>query len=226
MAWTLRTSSGTDPSQALLKLRKNAQPTQGDVLYAGQRQRTRILERTAKGIDVDESPFAPYSDKGPYYYYPNGSVGNSRFSDKQMKSAAKRLYSKLGKGKPGDGKMTLTRSGKGLRFESYAAFKSWMGRSGVDLRGPRAPHMLQAIVVKAGRMMFGSYGDTDVGLTEMPEPADELVIGIYGDAAERATGHNEGGRHLPRRRFFGASASDMKQMARDIYDRIALRLKS
>lgn len=38
-------------------------PTEGDILYAMQRLRTRILERTAKGVDVEGRPFAPYSKK-------------------------------------------------------------------------------------------------------------------------------------------------------------------
>ena len=42
-------------------------PEQGDVLYALERVKATILERTARGVDVDGAPFAPYSSKGPYY---------------------------------------------------------------------------------------------------------------------------------------------------------------
>jgi hypothetical protein len=52
-----------------------------------------------------------------------------------------------------------------------------------------------------------------------------LVLGIYGPKADIAQGHNEGARNLPQRRFFGASSADLKQMACDIGDRIAARMK-
>ncbi len=42
-------------------------PTEGDLLFAAERQRTRILERTARGVDFEGRPFAPYSERGPYY---------------------------------------------------------------------------------------------------------------------------------------------------------------
>ncbi|MFN3323420.1 MAG: hypothetical protein ACK5AZ_07990 [Bryobacteraceae bacterium] len=231
-----RSTRGGDPVERILKIRKAIKPTEGDLLYAGQRQRTRILDRTARGVDVDEHPFKPYSEKGPFYYYPNGRVGNSRFTDKQLKDAARRLFRKLTPGltrkerAKGVEGIRLTRTGRGLVFDSYAAFKKWLGRAGVDLRGPRSPHMLQGIAVKTGNRQFAIFGDQAVGgPDDMPNPADELVIGIYGEAAARATGHNKGKENdanatVPQRRFFGASASDAKQMIRDIYQRMRLRL--
>ena len=238
---TFRTTSGGTPVDLILKLRKAAQPTEGDLLYAGQRQRTRILDRTARGVDADGHPFAPYSENGPYYYYPNGRVGNAKYSDKQTKEAARRLWRKLASGKAqprhkrgkenavgqaGKGDAWITRSGRGLGFSSYAAFKRWLGRSGVDLRGPRAPHMLQAILVKVGGLVAGER-DEVVGPSDRATPASELRLGIYGDASERGKGQDRGSakNHLPRRHFFGTSPGDAGQMVSDIYQRIKLRVR-
>lgn len=255
---SFRSGSGQDPVERLLKIRKAMQPTEGDLLYAGQRQRTRILERTERGVDVDEHPFKPYSTKGPYYYYPDGKAGGSgrraklrkleSFGKeygsptkqtsgelKRMSQAASRLFRKLG-GKNGKLRFgpfnyylaTLTRFG--IKFGSYFEFKKALGRMGVDLRGARSPHMLQAIAVKTGNRQFAIFGDQSVGgANDMPNPADELVLGIYGEAAARATGHNKGrendpGATVPQRRFFGASASDAKQMIQDIYKRMKIRM--
>jgi hypothetical protein len=177
-------------------------PSEADLLYAIERQKSRILQRTERGVDVEERPFAPYSTKGPYYYYPNGPVGKSRSSSelKRHRSAVKRTG---GKG----GHSSVTRSGLGLRFESYAAFKyDYLGRTNVDLTGPRAPHMLQAIVTEAESGLKGS-------------------MGIYGDPGKRAAGHNEGFGHLPQREFFAVSAKDKQALAEDLGTRIRDRLK-
>lgn len=197
-----------DPSGVVTRWKQDVRITQADATYALQRQRTRILERTARGVDVDGTPFKPYSTKGPYYYYPNGRVGSSKFTDRQNRAAASRLKRKLATGSVvADGGVKLTRSGKGLRFYSYAAFKRWLGRSVVDLFGPRAPHMLQALIV-----------------TITGSPATEGRIGIYGDEAARASGHQYGTRKLPKRRFLGASAEDRRQVVADILGRIKERL--
>ena len=232
---TFRTSRGGDPVAHIRALKAAAEVTTEDLLYAGQRQRTRILDRTRAGVDVDGVPFAPYSTKGPYYYNPSAILGGSgirhltrqrniehAFSVKgastgreigSLKGRAKRLLKKLG-GETlygsakslSHGEMRLSKSGQSIRFESYAAFKAWLGRTCVDLTGPRAPHMLQAIQTKV-------------------EGLKMLVLGIYGPKADIAQGHNEGARNLPQRHFFGASYADLKQMACDIGDRVAARMK-
>lgn len=148
-------------------------------------------------MDVEGHPFAPYSTKGPYYYNPH--AGRANTSAEQRRGAAKRLRKTLGEG-------GVTRSGY-LRFDSYAAFKRSLGRTNVDLTGPRAPHMLQALTVQA-------TGNT------------ELRLGVYGAKAVLANAHNEGGRHLPQRKFFGASGADVREMAREIGERIAARLRA
>jgi len=197
-----------DAGAVITRWKAGVRITQADATYALQRQRTRILERTARGVDVDGSPFKPYSTKGPYYYYPNGRVGTSKFSDRQNRAAASRLKRKLQRGSVvSDGGVKLTKSGKGLRFDSYAAFKRWLGRSVVDLFGPRAPHMLQALVIR----VTGS-------------PVTEGRIGIYGAEASRASGHQYGTKRLPQRRFLGASADDRKLVISDVLGRIKARL--
>src|SRR5579863_9082562 len=76
--------------------------TTGDMLLCGQLFRTRIRQRTAAGIDVDGSPFAPYSEKGPYYLYPNRETahrpGRSPVLARYARAtAAKNRYAKTGR---------------------------------------------------------------------------------------------------------------------------------
>ena len=180
---------------------KAAKPTVGDLLYAGQRQRTRILERTARGVDVDEIAFKGYSTKGPYYYYPGKNAKNRR-------SAVTRAARKLGvavKGGPNRKGEKVTKNG--IKFPSYAAFKQSLGRTAVDLRGPSAPHMLQAILVKAAGIVLPGTDANQLNLFDTSSAeftndtyANEIVIGIYGDEASRASGHNTGAGRLPKRR--------------------------
>lgn len=216
MPFNLRTSRGEPAADAILRLRASIKPDAADLLYAGQRQKARIIERTESGVDVDGNAFAPYSTKGPYYYYPSGHLGTSRAAIKTRKAAVRRLLKITGEvsfhreqylGGSQTAGGVATRDGLGIRFESYADFKSSLGRAGVDLTGPRAPHMLQAVTVVNGVR------------------DDELLIGVYGEAADRAQGNNEGTRYSPRRRWFGASAADLAEMVKDVYTRIAARLK-
>jgi hypothetical protein len=61
MTATFRGPSDSDPIAAIRTLRVAVQPTEGDMLYALERQRTRILQRTAAGMDVNGAAFTPYS---------------------------------------------------------------------------------------------------------------------------------------------------------------------
>lgn len=88
--------------------------------------------------------------------------------------------------------------------QRHAAFKRSLGRGTVDLRGPHAPHMLQAITVSA-------MGDT-------------IKLEITGDAADRAHGHNEGTSTLPRRRFFDASVLEQVEMQDELWEMMQARL--
>jgi hypothetical protein len=183
-------------------------PNEGDLLYAGQRQRARILERTAHGVDVDNVPFVPYSTRGPYYYKPHGRLGASVPLDVERRSAKRMLRTiapAMTDRQREEAGVRLSRTGRSIVFrDGYAGFKRWLGRTTVDLRGPRAPHMLQGITVKV--------------------PAERsILLGIYGPAADRATGHNIGAGHLPRRRFFSASHADLKAMLEDMRVRMRAR---
>lgn len=200
-----------DPVAIVKRWQKAIQVTAADAALVVNRQKTRILERTARGLDVEGRAFAPYSRKGPYYHYPT-KAGGSSFTERQKKAAAGRLFRAL---KPGGapkwaGGMRKTRTGKGLAFDSYAAFKRWLGRTAVDLRGPRAPHMLQALVVKVA-----GAGAAIV---------KEARIGIYGKEAARADGHQRGTGRLPKRKFLGASAADRKAMIGELMARIKARI--
>jgi hypothetical protein len=72
--------------------------------------------------------------------------------------------------------------------------------------GPRAPHMLQSILVKI----------TD---------NTKIILGLYGEHAAKGQAHNDGANSLPKRRFWGANAAELKQMGADIMARIDARLK-
>jgi hypothetical protein len=178
-------------------------PTKADVLYALERQKTRILDRTARGVDFENRPFAPYSTKGPYYYTPS-TAGKGDHADNTRRIRSRdRFAKKLGLVKP-------VTKGFAIRFDSYAAFKASLGRAGVDLTGVSAPHMLQAIVAKVQEDGRGAFAGT---------------LGIYGDEALRASGHNVGNpnRGLPQRRFFDSSRQDIEDFYADLDDRRAAR---
>lgn len=199
---TLKTASGKDPVTLIANIRKGLTITEGDRLHAGNLVKSRILDRTARGVDVNNRPFEPYSTKGPFYYYPYGHLSvsaKSSLSTKQRADSARRLQRKIGG--------TLTKSRIGIKFASYAAFKQAIGRSGVDLRGLHGPHMLQAIQIQVN-------GET-------------VTVGIYGDEAKRASGHNEGIPHrLPRRYFFGSNTEDHRVILADLKDRALKRAEA
>lgn len=52
---------GSDPVKEVQRLVVSAIPTEGDCLYAVQRERTRILKRTGGGVDAEGARFTPYS---------------------------------------------------------------------------------------------------------------------------------------------------------------------
>jgi len=247
MPSSARMSDGENPSAFFARLLADATPTQGDLLYAGNRQKTRMLDRTARGVDYQGRRFAPYNYTRPYYWTPwtgSGRMGRGTFL--QMRSSAARVFKKMG----GDVKTGLLKSGAtgrtvaqlinfrrfnesfgasvvhhvGIKFRSYADFKRSLGRAaGVDLMGPRAPHMLQALVVISDGIQVAGRSPR-VGLRSMRAAGSRLTIGIYGDEADRAEGHNEGTGDLPQRRFFDASDADLEAMAEDVAERIALRI--
>ncbi len=233
---TFRTPSGGDPVAYILQLAADVVPTQGDALYAAQRQRTRIVERTLNRVDCNGQAFEPYSQNGPYYYYPNGRVGRNKVERAKNKRAVSRLLGIMsdvsfdremyGIGRSSGG--IATRGGEGIRFESYADFKLSLGRAGVDLMGPKAPHMLNALAVGTG-FDRSTGGDVSIGIRSRMDPGTQIVIGIYGDEAGRATAHNTGEsprwKNKHQRQFLGASETDLQAMVDDIQGRCIARIK-
>lgn len=220
---TIKTSRGDSDMVGLFEaLDKASVPTVGDLLYAGQRQRSRILDRTSRGVDVDEQPFTPYSQNGPYYYYPGkssqnrGAAAGKKAKQLGIKGAVTNSQKRAG---------ILGRTRLGIKFANYGAMKAAFGRAWVDLRGINAPHMLQAFIVRvAGFVLTVTETFIDDG-GGLDQPATEIILGIYGDEAERAEGHNQGHGHLPRRHFFGASSSDKQEVPNDILVRVVFRVK-
>lgn len=221
------TFNGTEPVEVLVRaLEEFYQPTVGDIMFVLNRQKTRILRRTSKGVDINENAFAQYSEN-PFYWYPKGrSIKTHAASKADMRRQSSQLASvrrtakKLGSGR-------VTRGG-GIRFDGgYREFKRSLGRTVVDLMGPNAPHMLQAIVVKVGGRILDKVSNLVLvsGLIDAgrPERATEGTIGIYGPEAERADGHNNGTGHLPKREFFGFSGSDQIACAEDFQARVVAR---
>lgn len=197
--------AGGSVDQLLINLKTSLTTNQEDMLLVGNIVKSGIRERSAKGVDADEQGFAPYSTKGPYYYNP--STGGGKFPaphvSVQKKSAARvhGLLSKHG--------IThqLSRTGTTIKFDSYAAFKAAFGRGGiVDLLGIDPPHMLDAMEVRA----IGN---------------DVASVTIGGEAAERASAHNEGEGRVPMRHFFAIAAADVERIIGVISQRLLSRIK-
>ena len=215
---------GADPVAAAHELELALQPTQGDILLAGQIFRSRVVQRTAHGLDVDGAPFAPYKSRGkPYYFYPEGGAGRS--AEQRSKQTAGR-YKKTGK--------VGQRTRLGIKYEGYGAAKAAHGRATVDLFGlVQHAHMMNAMIVKAGGAEvdqasadFLNDNGSELDAFTRNTVCSTLHVGFYGEEAERAKGHNEGTKHLPRRRFFDASADDLKLMTDAMGQRMMARAKA
>lgn len=226
-----KSSSGREPETVILGIRRSVISQREDLLYAGARQNERIHEKTEHHVDVEGVPFEPYDKTRPYYFRPwdTPSLGRGRkgvgLSDRRKRvpelsrnASASRFLRKLG-GTTSGGHGTLRFKGAvageihkhapdTIKFASYDAFKAALGRSGVDLTGPHAPHMMQAIQVSAT--------DTELRIS-IEDPVKAAI------ATGHNTGETKGGKQ---RRFFGSSASDLKQMLLDIYQHIAARNKA
>lgn len=207
-------------------------PTVGDLLYIGQAFRSRIRERTGRGVDVNGVPFQGYSTKGPYYFYPNRDVGSTRGVsgtrsasqsqvNKARATAAAGRFSKTGK--------LGQRTPFGIRYESYAAAHAAHGRAGVTLYGLEShPHMLDSMLIKAGGNEVPASGDApDFGSPftafEGNTPATDLHIGFYGSEAARAKGNNEGNGKVPKREFFALNQEDLRLGEAALAERLEAR---
>jgi hypothetical protein len=204
--------------------------TAGDLLHVGQFYRARIRKRTFAGVDANGVPFAAYSGKGPYYFYPNRSSASGKTAEGRAAraTAAKGRHDKTGR--------IGVRTATGIKYESYAAAKAAHGVTNVNLFGmEQHVHMLNTIMVKVGSYAVGPEADLLEGLGGnegiddafgQREPAHNLELGFYGPESERAKGHNEGTKRLPKREFFALNASDLALGERIIAQRMQIRASS
>jgi hypothetical protein len=212
---------GSDPSVTIHgEIEALSTITAGDMLLAGQIFRTKIRQRTAAGVDVDGAPFAPYSERSPYYFYPNKEAAGS--NREARATAARNRHAKTGR----IGKRTPL----GIKYESYAAMKAAMGRTNVDLySGLQHPHMLDAILLRvagfeidqSGGAMLTGGGALDA--FENNQPNTQLTMGFYGPEAQRARGQDKGNSKTPRRHFFGLNQEDLDIAARAVGERMQIR---
>lgn len=230
--------NGQDPRTAIrMDIHAATTVTVGDLLFCGQIFRSRILARTAKGLDVNGAPFVGYSQRGPYYFYPNREAGTVRFGEgsasPQIKARAARRTAAANRYKK-TGKLGV-RTPYGIRYASYGAMKAALGRSTVDLFGAEQhTHMLNCLLVKCGGVELPQSADAflhdtgEMAAFEQNQPASQLALGFYGPEAERAKGHNEGvpSRGLPKREFFGLSQEDLQIGERAIVQRMTIRARS
>ena len=86
---TFTAPGGGDPAAHVRQMIEAAHTTTGDMLLCGQIVRSRIVQRTAMGTDMNGAPFAPYSVRGPVYIYPNGPVGRTK--EERIKQTARRF---------------------------------------------------------------------------------------------------------------------------------------
>jgi hypothetical protein len=204
--------------------------TAGDMLYVGQAYRARIVKRTLQGTDVNGVPFAAYSQKGPYYFYPNREVGaahgpKATASSRKARATAAKGRQRLAKGQ---------RTPYGIRYASYGAAKAAHGVGNVNLYGmEQHTHMLDTIMVRAGGSELPpSSGGADFGSEfssfEANTPENNLAIGFYGPEAERARGNNEGVPkvNLPKREFFALNDMDLRVGERAIGQRMMSRAQA
>jgi hypothetical protein len=199
----------------------------GDLLHVGMGYVSRIRERTFQGVDVNGAPFAPYSTRSPFYFYPNRDAASGRTSEGRAAraTASKNRHAKTGR--------IGVRTPTGIRYESYAAAKAAHGVSNVNLFGmEQHPHMLDAMLVKAGGAEsslidaeFAKGGSSEMNAFEANQPCTSMQLGFWGDEADRAKGHNEGTSKLPKREFFALNASDLAWGEKTIGERMAIRAK-
>lgn len=220
--------SGQDaPTAIRVELQALTTITTGDLLYLGQIWRARIRTRTFQGLDVNGQPFVPYSTKGPYYFYPNGSSASGKTADGRKARATAAANRHKATGKIG------IRTSTGIRYESYAAAKTAHGVSVVNLYGmEQHTHMLDTMLVKAGGaevdMVAGEFmgGGGELDAFEQNVPCYQLAIGFYGPEAARAKGQNEGNSKTPQREFFALNTEDLQLGERATGQRMMLRAAS
>lgn len=183
------------------------QPTMGDLLHVMTQQGQRMLARTAQFVDFQGSAFHPYNETHPYYYYPYGTGESSP----SKTAGLARLHRAMG------GEKTTAH---GIRFKSYGEFKRALGRLGVDLLGPKDPHMLDAFQIRVDgiEFVFNSRGTVEAGA--LTRPAEVVTLGIYETKGELAAAHKYGQGRMPVRNFFEISDSDKDFIFSEIESRL------
>lgn len=214
---------GADPRTSIRAEIAAFQVTAGDLLFVGQGFRTRIRKRTFAGVDVNGAPFAPYSIKGPYYFYPNreSASGRTKAGREARKTAAKNRFAKTGR--------IGIRTPTGIKYESYSAAKAAHGVTQPNLYGmEQHTHMLDTMLVRAGGSELDSSLDAfdfsgDMSAFEHATPTNTLNLGFYGPEAERAKGNNEGTKVSPKREFFALNDDDLRWGEKAIAQRMQIR---
>jgi hypothetical protein len=85
--------------------------------------------------------------------------------------------------------------------------------------------MLQALIVRVNEFVLGSAEQTFQPIPGVAEEAaSEVTLGVYGLEAVRASGHQRGAGHLPKRKFLGANERDKELMLREVTNRIMVRV--
>jgi hypothetical protein len=134
MTATFTSTTGADPVTAVHNLMTAALPTEGDLLYALQRQRTRILKRTADGVDVDGASFEPYS---PNYAKSKAKFGRSGTVDLRGRNAPNMLQAIVATAgtlvDDGDSNITAT-EGTLAFYDERAAMLAQVHNEGATIR--------------------------------------------------------------------------------------------
>ncbi len=229
--FTFGTKKGAGAKTAIKQYFRSFVPTQGDLLMLLQLQRSIILKRTSQGIDKNGKAFEPYSTKGPYYWYPSKSKERSN-RKRTVRRLARKLVGVLNakeqrkqqKGRKDTPFGGITPGGA-IKFRNYGEFKTSLGRTMVDLRGPSAPHMLQALLVRAGSTTIKPQRQRNIEAKNMKLPTSVGRIQIFGPEGERAAAHMRGRtkRRLPRRNFLGANNKELKILMGILIDRMQVR---
>lgn len=229
--FTFGTKKGPGAKAAIRQYFRSFIPTQGDLLMLLQIQRSNILKRTSQGIDKDGKAFHPYSNKGPYYWYPSKSKdrANRKRTARQLARKLVGILDAKEQRKRQNGKRAIPfggiTPGGAIKFRNYGEFKTSLGRTVVDLRGPSAPHMLQALLVRAGSTIIKPNRQRNIEAKNMKFPTSVGRIQIFGSEGDRAAAHMRGRtkKRLPRRNFLGANNKELKILMNILIDRMQVR---
>lgn len=236
--WEIKTPDGRTIDHVMNDMIAAAQVTDADLLYAGERFKAMMLERTDKGLDVDGRQFAPYNDTRPYYYYPaknglgvrptiqfsrNKAYGLGMSHQTVLKSVRKELekrdryYRRLGLKGPSV-KFGMGTLGVGEGEASKTTF------SGIKFSSYAA---FKAALGRGTVDLFGPSAPHMLQSIIVSAKNMVLVVGIYDEEmAAKARGHNNGvpGR-LPQRRFFDVSPEEIVAMEKAVAERLTARVR-